>query len=287
MTLTISPLPHAKSRESVKSVMWGTVAALIPISLAAIYLFGFPAVKIILATVIAAVVSEIIIYKAASHPITIGDGNAVLIGLLLALLMPPGVSEHIWVPIIGAAFAIAVAKYIFGGTGTLVFHPALIGFAFLLAAWPTLMGAASTPNLGSFSDLLIETGAGRLVEASPALVLLGGAFVLYKKYVDRRVALSATVLLILLILISGKGWQLPYILTGGYFLGLIFLAADPITTPVTKRGRLVYGTVLALLILIQLHFNAYFTGMCFAVLMMNVFSPFIDKNTIPKPIGGD
>ncbi len=287
MTLTISPLPHAKSRESVKSVMWGTVAALIPISLAAIYLFGFPAVKIILATVIAAVVSEIIIYKAASHPITIGDGNAVLIGLLLALLMPPGVSEHIWVPIIGAAFAIAVAKYIFGGTGTLVFHPALIGFAFLLAAWPTLMGAASTPNLGSFSDLLIETGAGRLVEASPALVLLGGAFVLYKKYVDRRVALSATVLLILLILISGKGWQLPYILTGGYFLGLIFLAADPITTPVTKRGRLVYGTVLALLILIQLHFGAYFTGMCFAVLMMNVFSPFIDKNTIPKPIGGD
>ena len=284
MTLTISPLPHAKSRESVKSVMWGTVAALIPVTIAAIYLFGFPAVKIILATVIAAVVTEIIIYKAASQPITIGDGNAVLTGILLALLMPPGVP--IWVPIIGAAFAIAVPKYIFGGTGTLVFHPALVGFAFLLAAWPTLMGAVSTPNLGSFSDLIIETGAGRLVEASPALVLLGGAFVLYKRYVDRRVAISATTLLILLVLITGKGWQLPYILTGGYFLGLIFLAADPITSPVTKRGRLIYGIVLALLILIQLHFGAYFTGMCFAVLMMNVFSPFIDKNTIPKPIGG-
>ena len=284
MTLTISPLPHAKSKESVKRVMWGTVAALIPISLASIYLFGLPAVKIILATVIAAVVAEIIIYKAASQQVTINDGNAVLIGLLLALLMPPGVP--IWVPIIGAAFAIAVPKYIFGGTGTLVFHPVLIGFAFLLAAWPTLIGTASTPNLGSFSDIIIETGAGRLVEASPVLVLLGGAFILYKRYADRRVALSATILLILLILISGKGWQLPYVLTGGYFLGLIFLAADPITSPVTKRGRLVYGVILAGLVLIQLHFGAYFTGMCFAILLMNVFSPFIDKHTIPKPIGG-
>ena len=284
MTYTISPLPHVKSRESVRSVMWGTVAALIPITLAAIYLFGLPALKIILATVITAVVAEIIIYKAASQPITIDDGNAVLVGLLLALLMPYNVP--IWVPIIGAVFAIAVAKYIFGGTGTLVFHPALIGFAFLLAAWPTLMGAQSTPNLGSFSDILIETGAGRLVEASPALVLLGGAIVLYKRYVDRRVALSATILLLLLMPIIGMSGELPYILTGGYFLGLIFLAADPITSPVTKRGRLIYGAMLALLILIQLHFGAYFTGMCFAVLLMNVFSPFIDKSTIPKPIGG-
>jgi electron transport complex protein RnfD len=203
-------------------------------------------------------------------------------------------SVPIWVPIIGAAFAIAVPKYIFGGTGTLVFHPALIGFAFLLAAWPTLMGTGSTPNLGSFSDLLLETGAGRLVEASPALVLLGGAFVLYKRYVDRRVALSATILLLLLMPIVGMGSQLPYVITGGYFLGLIFLAADPvtflaadpITTPASKKGRLIYGVMLAVLILIQLHFNAYFTGMCFAVLLMNVFSPLIDRSTIPKPIGG-
>jgi len=284
MTYTISPLPHVKSDESVKRVMWGTVAALLPVTIAAIYLFGLPALTIILATVITAVVTEIVIYKAASQPITIGDGNAVMIGLLLALLMPPSVP--IWVPIIGAAFAVAVPKYIFGGTGTLVFHPTLIGFAFLLAAWPTLMGTGSVPNLGSFSDLFLETGAGRLVEASPALVLLGGAFVLYKKYVDRRVAFSATILLLLLIPLVGMGSQLPYVLTGGYFLGLIFLAADPVTTPATKRGRLVYGVVLALLILIQLHFGAYFTGMCFAILLMNVFSPFIDKNTIPKPIGG-
>ncbi len=284
MTYTISPLPHVKSDESVKRVMWGTVAALLPITIAAIYLFGLPALTIILVTVIAAVVTEIVIYKAASQPITINDGNAVLIGLLLALIMPPSVP--IWVPIIGAAFAIAVPKYIFGGTGTLVFHPALVGFAFLLAAWPTLMGTGSTPYLGGFSDLLLETGAGRLVEASPALVLLGGAFVLYKKYVDRRVALSATILLLLLMPIVGMGSQLPYVITGGYFLGLIFLAADPITTPATKRGRLVYGTMLAGLILIQLYFNTYFAGMCFAVLMMNVFSPLIDKNTIPKPIGG-
>lgn len=284
MTFTISPLPHVKSSENVKRMMWGTVAALIPICIAAIYLFGIPALTIILATVIAAVITEIVIYRAASQPITIGDGNAVLIGILLALLMPPGVP--IWIPVIGAVFAIAIPKYIFGGTGTLVFHPALVGFAFLLAAWPQLMGASSTPYLSGISDLFIETGAGRLVEASPALVLLGGAFVLYKKYVDRRVAITATVLLILLMPIFGMGSQHPYVLTGGYFLGLIFLAADPITSPTSKRGRLIYGTVLVVLILIQLHFNAYFTGMCFAVLLMNVFSPLIDRNTIPKPIGG-
>jgi len=285
MTYTISPLPHVKSDESVKRVMWGTVAALLPITIAAIYLFGLPALTIILVTVVAAVVTEIVIYKAASQPIAINDGNAVLIGLLLALIMPPSVP--LWVPIIGAAFAIAVPKYIFGGTGTLVFHPALVGFAFLLAAWPTLMGTGSVPNLSSFSDLFLETGAGRLVEASPALVLLGGAFVLYKRYVDRRVALSATILLLLLMPIVGMGSQLPYVITGGYFLGLIFLAADPVTTPVTKKGRLIYGIMLAGLILIQLYFNTYFAGMCFAVLMMNVFSPLIDRSTIPKPIGGE
>jgi len=284
MTFTISPPPHVKSRESVKSVMWGTVAALIPVSLAAIYLFGLPALMVILASVIAAVVTEVIIYWAASQPITAGDGNAVLIGLLLALILPPDIP--IWIPIAGSVFAIAVAKYIFGGTGTLIFHPALIGFAFLLAAWPTLLSTASTPHLGSFSDLFLETGAGRLIEVSPALVLLGGAFVLYKRYVDRRVAISATILLIPSMLILGMGWQLPYILTGGFFLGLIFLAADPVTSPVTKRGRLVYGIVLVVLILIQLHFNAYFTGLCFAILLMNAFGPFIDKNTVPTPIGG-
>jgi len=284
MTYTILPLPHVKSNESVKRVMWGTIAALIPVSLASIYLFGIPALTIILATVITAVVTEIVIYKAASQPVTINDGSAVLIGLLLALIMPPSVP--LWVPIIGAAFAIAVPKYIFGGAGTLVFHPTLVGFAFLLAAWPTLMGTGSTPNLGGFSDLLLETGAGRLVEASPALVLLGGAFVLYKRYVDRRVAFSATILLLLLMPIVGMGGELPYVLTGGYFLGLIFLAADPVTTPATKRGRLIYGVMLAGLILVQLHFNTYFAGMCFAVLLMNVFSPLIDRSTIPKPIGG-
>lgn len=294
MTFTISPPPHVKSRESVKRVMWGTVAALMAsvsiISIALIYRFGLPGIeiilpgiKIILASVIAAVVTEVIIYKAASQPITIDDGNAVLIGLLLALILPLGVP--IWIPIIGAAFAIAVPKYIFGRTGTAVFHPTLIGFAFLLAAWPTLMSTTSTPYLGSFLDLFLETGAGRFIEFSPAAVLLGGAFVLYKKYVDWRVALSATVLLVLLMPIVGMGWQLPYVLTGGYMLGLIFLAADPITTPVTKKGRFIFGTGCAILILIQLHFNAYFTGVCFAILLMNAFGPFIDKHTRPKPIG--
>ncbi len=284
MTYTISPVPHVKSSETVKRMMWGTVAALMPVTIMAIIFFGLPALIIILATVIAAVATEVVIYKSASQPLTIDDGNAVLIGLLLALLMPPGV--QIWIPIIGAVFAIAIPKYIFGGTGTLVFHPTLTAFAFLLAAWPTFMGAASTPNLSSLWDLIIESGAGRLVEISPAAVLVGGAFVLYKKYVDRRVAISATILLLLLMPIFGMGWQLPYVLTGGYFLGLIFLAADPITSPVSKKGRLIYGIVLALLIMVQLHFDAYFTGMCFAVLLMNVFSPFIDRNTIPKPIGG-
>jgi len=284
MTYTISPPPHVKSNETVKRMMWGTVAALMPVAIMAIIFFGLPALIIILATVIAAVVTEVVIYKAASQPITIDDGNAVLIGLLLALLMSPGVP--VWVPVIGAVFAIAVAKYIFGGTGTLVFHPVLVGFAFLLAAWPTLMGTTSTPNLGSLWDLILENGAGRLIEISPAAVLVGGAFVLYKRYVDRRVAISATILLLLLLPIVGMGSQLPYVLTGGYFLGLIFLAADPITSPVTKRGRFTYGILIVVLILIQLHFDAYFTGMCFAVLLANALGPFIDRNTIPKPIGG-
>lgn len=187
MAYTISAPPHKKGNITFSSINWSKILALLPVSLISVYFFGIPALGIILAAVIAAVVTEYGIQLIFKQEVTVKDGHAAMIGLMLALLTPP--EAPLWLPVVGGFFAIAIGKHAFGGIGSYIFNPVLVAWVFIRSAWSGPMTPASIPHIGQFSDLFLETGAGLLVGVSP-IALLAGLFLIYKKYVEWRVPLT-------------------------------------------------------------------------------------------------
>jgi Na+-translocating ferredoxin:NAD+ oxidoreductase subunit D len=207
--MRVSPAPHIHSGVSVKGVMWAVTFALIPSGIWGIWAFGLRALYLIAASVISCVVTEALILKLRQKPIAINDGSAVLTGLLLAYNVSPDLP--VWVICIGAIFAIAVAKQAFGGLGRNIFNPALAGRAFLMASWPVYMVTfknprwqidaltAATPLTNikhqfgfpspGYLDLFIGNRGGCIGEVCIAALLLGAAFLVYKKYISLRIAM--------------------------------------------------------------------------------------------------
>ncbi|MDI6859564.1 MAG: RnfABCDGE type electron transport complex subunit D [Methanocellales archaeon] len=276
MKLVVSAPPHIREDISVEKIMWSVVIALLPVAIVAVYVFGLPALYIVLMSVFTAVLTETIVQKTSNKRITIRDGSAVLIGLLLALLLPPNVP--LWIPIVGVIIAIVFAKHAFGGLGHTIFNPSLIGLAFLMMAWPALMISAPIPRFSTTLPYVLEYGASRLVETSP-LAMIGALYLLYKKYIDWRIPLSF--IAIVALLASLLRIDASSIFTGGLILGAFFLATDHSTTPVTKNGRFIFGAGCATLIIIYGHFGNYFEGICYSILLMNCFTPLIDRYTKP------
>ncbi|MDD2777768.1 MAG: RnfABCDGE type electron transport complex subunit D [Methanocellales archaeon] len=278
MKLIVSAPPHIKEDISIEKIMWSTVIALLPVTLMAVYVFGLSALYIVLICVLTAVLVELILQKMSNKRITIKDGNAVLIGLLLALLFPPNVP--LWIPIIGVIIAMVFGKHAFGGLGHTIFNPSLVGVAFLMISWPALMTFASTPRFGASLPYILEYGATRLADASP-LAMIGALYLLYKRYIDWRIPLSFIVTLALFALLLRI--DLSSIFTGVLILGVFFLATDHSTTPVTKIGRFIFGAGCGALIIIYGQFGNYFEGICYSILLMNCFTALIDLYTVPNP----
>ncbi len=282
-TFTVSPPPHRRSKISIKTLMWGRVAALVPISLAAIYFFGFAALGNIAASILGAVIIEFAIEKAFKYELTILDGNAVYIGLLLALICPPTLPA--WMIFLAAMFAVGIGKHAFGGIGSYVFHPALAAWVFLSLSWAQDMLPGTTPITSSFSDMMLETGAGFLGEVSPILVLLTGVALIAMKLVEWRI--PVTYFLTTVILATLLGDPLSYVITGTFLLGVLFFATETVTTPVTKNGRIIYGILCGVLTVLYGYFSGnYVWGTLYALLLSNAIAPYIEVNTLPKPVGG-
>jgi len=310
MDYTISAPPHIKSNFSFRSINRSKILALVPVSLAAVYFFGIPALEIILAAVIAAVVTEYGIQKIFKQKVTIKDGHAALIGLMFALLTPP--EAPLWIPIFGAFFAIAIGKHAFGGIGSYVFNPVLVSWVFVRSAWVHHMTPVSMPNLGQVSDLVLENGAGLLVDVSPIL-LLGGVYLIYKKYIEWRVPLvfaltvfffnqtvaffSAVVTLIqegvlnplmylsTMFIFLELTDELSYVMVGIVFFGILFLATDTPTSPVTKNGRLIYGFACGLLVSIYGYFGNYVDGTLYGIFLANAIAAYLETKTLPAMYG--
>lgn len=282
-TFTVSPPPHRKSKISIKNLMWARVAALVPISLAAVYFFGFAALGNIFASILGAVGIELAIEKAFNYKLTILDGNAVYIGLLLALIAPPTLPA--WMIFIAAMFAVGVGKHAFGGIGSYVFHPALAAWVFLSLAWAQDMLPGTIPITSGFSDMILESGAGFLVDASPILVLLTGVALIAVKYIEWRIPVSYFLTTVILAVVLGD--PLSYVITGTFLLGVFFIATETVTTPVTKNGRIVYGILCGVLTVLYGYFSGnYVWGTLYALLLSNATAAYIEINTLPKPMGG-
>ncbi|MBW1704367.1 MAG: RnfABCDGE type electron transport complex subunit D [Deltaproteobacteria bacterium] len=229
---TVSVSPHVKSRESVEKIMWTVVACLLPPLILSVFIFGLQTLIITVISVISCVATEAVSQKLLNRPITIRDGSAVITGLLMAYIIPPGVPY--WIPILGAVMAIYVAKHLLGGIGFNIFNPALIGRAFLLATFPVAMTSAwfapirdaavfkymgtgidavstATPlyvlkhygmaavleKFGPlstiYSDFFIGWRPGCIGETSALLLLIGGVYLLYKNYITWHIPISVIV----------------------------------------------------------------------------------------------
>lgn len=308
--LIVSSSPHIRATETTDRLMRDVLFALTPALLAAVVFFGPRALMVVAVSVLAAVAAEYVYQRLTHQPTTVQDGSAALTGLLLAFVIPPTVP--LWLPVIGAILAIVIVKQLFGGLGDNFLNPALAGRALLLAAWPALMTswvnvqglASATPLVGivnksaeaanvaipSLTNLFIGARAGSLGETSAAALLLGGLYLIYRKVIDWRIPASfiATVA-VMAYIFGGKtlftGDPILHILSGGLFLGAFFMATDYVTSPITQRGRIVFGIGCGFITMLIRLWGGYPEGVCYSILIMNIATPLIDRFTMPRRYG--
>lgn len=281
MKLTVSHPSHIREGVTIKNIMWSKIVILSIVSLFSVVVFGLGALALVLVSVLAAVLTEVGIQKLTNQELTIQDGDAVLIGLIIAMLLPPDIK--LWIPVVGAFFAVALVKHAFGGLGSTLFNPAIAAWVFMNMSWGALTGSKSIPHIGEYTDLLMEFGAGRLAEVSSVVLIIGGMYLIYKKYIDWRIPLLYLSSTIIMAVILGE--ELSYVLTGMLFLGVFILAPDPTTSPITKNGRIIYGLLCGIMTVIYgyLTYN-YVVAVLYTVFFANAVAPFIEKNTYPKPV---
>ncbi len=307
--LVVSSSPHLRSGEDVEKMMWHVNLALLPAVVLSVYYFGFRALAIIVFSIAAAVATEAIIQKATGKDIYIADGSAVVTGLLLGMNMP--VHVPLWLPVVGSVFAIAVVKEAFGGLGSNFINPALAARAVLLACWPVHMTSYAVPfvdgathatplsilsgaaqgELPSYLDLFLGNVGGVIGETSALALLVGGIYLLVKGVIDWRTPVGFLGTVFVLSWIFGgnaclfTGDPLYHLLAGGLMLGAFFMATDYVTSPVTKTGRLLMGIGAgAITVMIRL-WGGYPEGVSYAILLMNVATPLIDRYTVPRVYG--
>lgn len=320
--IIISPSPHIHSGDSISKNMYGVLIALIPALAMSVYQFGLGAVIVTAISVLTCVIVEFLIskYMLGKEP-SILDGSAILTGVLLAFNLPSNLP--IWIVIIGAVVAIGLGKMSFGGLGNNIFNPALVGRVFLLISfpaqmtlWPTegqmsaytdaetgatplgLMKAAMHGDMSALtsipSDLHMFIGeAGSLGEVSALALLLGLAYMLYKKIITWHIPVSifGSAFIMAGILHVANPGAFPatpwfHLFSGGMMLGAIFMATDYVTSPMTKGGQILYGCLIGFLTVIIRTFGAYPEGMSFAILIMNAVTPLINTYMTPKHFGG-
>lgn len=325
--LTVSSSPHVKTAESTEKIMWTVNATLLPATLWGVYQFGLQALWVVLVSVLAAVVTEGVVLRLRGLACANRDGSAVLTGLLLALCLPPGFP--LWMTALGSAFAIFIAKHCFGGLGQNIFNPAHIGRAFLLASFPVLMttwtairpasasapadllidGVTTATPLGVMKEhgfeavsavfgpgwelywnLFLGTVNGSIGEVSALFLLLGGAWLIFKRYIswEGPVVYIATVAVLSWIYDGGAvfgGHPLFAVLSGGLIIGAFFMITDYVTTPITRKGQIIFALGGGLLVWLIRTFGGYPEGVCYSILLMNCFTPLIDRFIKPKRYG--
>ncbi|WP_297100205.1 RnfABCDGE type electron transport complex subunit D [uncultured Draconibacterium sp.] len=320
--LTVSPSPHVHSSESTQKIMLRVVYAMIPAMIWGIYMFGLDAVRVGLISVLSCLAIEFLIQKYIMKvKPSLTDGSALITGVLLAFNVP--VSLPWWIIIIGAIAAMGVGKLSFGGLGSNVFNPALVGRVFLLISFPVQMTSwpvtrmmevdavsAATPlavikegikngipvsqlqGLPNLSDMAIGFNHGSMGEISAILLIIGGLYMLWKKVITWQTPVS---IILTVMVVSGIFWvanpemyvnPVYHIFTGGLMLGAIFMATDMVTSPMTGKGQLIYGVGIGLITISIRMFGAYPEGISFAILIMNAFVPLINMYVKPKRFGG-
>lgn len=299
--LIVSPSPHIVSKNTTQNIMFDVVLALFPALFASIVYFGSRALIITLVCIVSCVVFEYLTRKIMKKDNTIKDFSAVVTGILLAFNLPATIP--IWVCILGSFFAIVIVKQLFGGIGQNFANPALTARIFLFVSFSNYMTnypksfwykesvdavASATPlaNIDSAytMDLFLGNVGGCLGEVSALALLIGGIYLVIRKVINPLVPLTYIGTVFILTGTFGQN-PLNHILAGGLMLGAIFMATDYATTPATLKGKLIFAFGCGLITALIRVFGSYPEGVSFAILIMNLITPLIDRCTKTKPFG--
>ena len=304
-SLIVSQSPHVHSGASTSKIMRDVVIALLPTTIAGCIFFGWRALLTIAVCVATSVLSEYLFNLITKKKQTIGDLSAVVTGLLLALNLSTKVT--IWQCIVGSVFAIVVVKCLFGGLGCNFANPAITARVFLLVSFsssvaggasPVDLEAGATPlaamkagvdldSLPSLLDMLIGKRGGAIGEACIIGLVIGFIYLVVRRVIHFETPLIfiGTVYVLTLALTSDPLVSLYQILGGGLFIGAIFMATDYVTTPITRVGKMIFALGCGLITVLIRFFGNYPEGVSFAILLMNILAPYIDKWTQPRPLG--
>lgn len=323
--LTMTASPHIKSPIKTKNIMADVILALMPALFWGIYVFGPRALTVTAVSVASCVLFELLYRKLTGKPNTISDLSAVVTGSLLAYCLP--VSVPLWLPVVGAFFAIVIVKQLYGGIGKNVVNPALAARVFLFISFPEELVAFTKPfeylpafkiNVASYANAeAVKAGAtplavlkegiipqedilscflgnssGCIGEVSATLLIVGGIYLIFQRVISLHipVAYLATVAAISFLFPAGSAASLEFmryqLCSGGLVLGAFFMATDYVTSPVTKKGKVIFGVGCGLITLFIRYFGGYPEGVSFAILIMNLFVWYLDKGTKPVCFGG-
>lgn len=311
-SFVVSSSPHIRDNASTRRIMIDVIIALLPATLAGVYFFGLNALLVIMVTIMSCVVAEYASRKIMKRDNTISDFSAILTGLLLALNLPS--TTPLWLAALGGVIAIVIVKQLFGGLGQNFINPALGARVFLLISYTAYMtnwvkpgvdavstasplgilkdeGALSA-NLPNYIDLFSGNIAGCIGETSVAALLIGAIYLLFRRVIGPEIPLTFIGSVAVFAWMFGgeslfTGDFVYHILSGGLMLGAFYMATDYATSPVTMKGRIIMGIGCGLLTGIIRLYTGYPEGVSFAILLMNIAVPLIDRYSVPKSFGGE
>ncbi len=307
--LTVKASPHVRTTITTPGIMLDVVLSLIPALIASTIIFGLRVLAICAVTIGTAILSEYLARKIMKRSNTLGDLSAVVTGLILAFNLP--VSIPLWMAAFGSLVAIVVVKQMFGGVGQNFINPAIAGRIVLTASFPTAMSAWTQPRVLEHTDALtgasplmdLRNGAeqlpsltqmflgvrmGSLGEVCALALLLGGAYLLFRRVITLAIPLSfiGTVALVMLIAKRGDFEAVAYqLLAGGLLLGAIFMATDYSTSPISQKGKIIFGIGCGLITCLIRLFGSLPEGVSFSIIIMNILVPHIENLTLPRPFG--
>jgi Na+-translocating ferredoxin:NAD+ oxidoreductase subunit D len=304
----VSSSPHIKDEGTISKAMRDVFIALIPVTLVAIYFFRLYAVFFIAVCLVTAILTELLFRNLMNRKARPGDWSALLTGLFVALLFPA--STPWWQGVLATFLAVGVAKELVGGLGWNRFNPALFGrvalillaplFAFVYSWFEPLnvyfgpidVMTQATPlammkmglEMPPLGQLFLAFPGGAMSEVSPLAILIGAAYLLYKKHISWRIPVSILATVVVLTLLSG-GNPLYHLVTGGLLLGSFFMATDWVTSPFTEKGKIIFGITIGVLIVIFRVGFSITEGVAYSILIMNFFVPYIERKTSRSHFG--
>ena len=296
--LIVTASPHIRDASTTRGLMGNVVIALLPAVLAAGLIFGVQALVLVAVTTLACVAFEYIYEKLLKKSNTVGDLSAVVTGIILALNMPVGMP--LWIAVVGAFVAIIITKQLFGGLGYNFANPALVGRIVLFLSFSKTMTAWVFPDAVSSATPLAQLAAGQKPELLTLLLgnhggcigetcalalLLGGAYLLIRGVITWQTPVCFVGTVFVLSLVLGQD-ALRQVLSGGLLLGAFFMATDYVTAPQTYWGRALFGIGAGLLTCLIRFYGSYAEGVSFAILFMNILTPYLSRWTQSKPLGG-